>query len=257
MSAAFGGKGISLRYLRGGGQSVTQARNIGIKASSGKIHFSIDDDVVLYNDYAENVLKVYEAYPNASGVAGHMEELFLSGTSNGINKAFMFFSTERDRCRILPTGTSYPVPLTRVISCEWLSGTNCSYKREILQKFSWDERLRKYALCDDMDFSYRVHKYKPESLYMTPEARVIHRHSELARIASEQRIDMEISYHAYFYFKNLKQTYVNAIGFIYGIFLGRLVISLLTRNPKSVLYTLKAQLRLIRNVGKVKQGIFN
>lgn len=257
MKAAFTEKEIPLKYLRGGGESVVQARNIGIDSSTGEIHCSVDDDVVLDKDYIENILSVYRSHPEAAGVAGHMENLYLSGLSNAVNTVFGFFSTEPDRCRVFPTGTSYPVPLTRVINCEWLSGTNCSYRKAVLANFRWDENLKKYSLCDDMDISYRIHKWRPNSLCMTPYAKVIHTHSELARITSEERLQMEISYHAYFFFKNIRHTYANTLKFVYGIFLGRLLLSIFSKNPAMVVSTLKAQLHLVKNVGNVRRGVFN
>jgi glycosyltransferase involved in cell wall biosynthesis len=250
-------KAIQLIYTRGKGEGITQARNMGIDLSTGEIHCCMDDDVILRKDYIANILKVYESHPHALGVAGHMENLYLSGISNGINRGFSFFSTEQDRCRVFPTGTSYPVPLNCIIECEWLSGTNCSFKREVLKEFRWDENLRRYSLCDDMDISYRIQKKHPKSLLMNPEAKVIHTHSEVARIADEYRIQMEISYHAYFFFKNIKQTFANMARFVYGIFFGRLLISILSRNPRSIRFTLKAQVYLLRNLRKVRQGLFS
>jgi len=254
MQKDFESRGVPLKYMRGGGESVTQARNMGIDASSGEICCSIDDDVVLHRDYIEEILGVYRSHPEALGVAGHIENLQLSGLSNGLNRAFSFFFTAQDRCRVRPTGTCYPAPLTRVINCEWFSGTNLSFKRQILEKFRWDEKLKKYSLCDDMDISYRIQKQKPKTLFMTPNAKVVHTYSKLARIPSDQRIQMEISYHAYFYFKNMKQTVVNTLRFMYGIFLGRLVLCIVSRNPQSVIFTIKAQLCLIRNMERVKHG---
>jgi glycosyltransferase involved in cell wall biosynthesis len=252
----FDSKKIKLKYMRGGGESVTQARNIGVAFSTGEIHCSLDDDVVLHKDYIENILRVYEIYPNALGVAGHIENLYLPGFPNALGRVFSFFYTEQDKCRVLPTGISYPVPLTHIIECEWLNGTNCSYKREILKNFKWDEKLKRYSLCDDIDISYRIRKKLPKSLFMTPYAKIIHTHSQLARITSEYRIHMEICYHTYFFFKNIKPTYRNMLSFVYGIFFGRIVTSILSGNPHSVVFTIKAQLYMIRNMGKVKQGFF-
>lgn len=257
MQARFQDKGIQLRYIRGGGESVTQARNIGIDRSTGEILCSIDDDVIMAKDYTEKILKVFEGHPEALGAAGHVKNLFLRGSSNGINKVLEFFSTEKDKCRVFPTGFSYPVPLTRMINCEWLSGTNCSYRRKVLEKFRWDEKLKKYALCDDLDISYRIQKWQPKSLFMTPEAKIIHTQSQLARIESEKRVNMEISYHAYFFFKNMRQTQANLFRFYYGIFLGRIMISVLSGKPQSVVYTLKAQIHLIKNLGKIKRGLID
>jgi glucosyl-dolichyl phosphate glucuronosyltransferase len=258
MAKEFYEKKIEIKYVRGKGHGVTEARNIGIEYSSCEIHCSLDDDVILDKDYIKEILEVYAAYPNASGVAGHIKNIdkSLSARSNAVNRVFPSFFIEKDKCIVLPTGISYPYPLTRIINCEWLSGTNCSYKRKILGAFKWDENLKKYGLCDDMDISYRIQKAFPDSLYMTPYAKLIHKHSALARISNEYRTHMEISYHSYFFFKNMKQTTWNIMSFFYGIFVGRFIHSILTWNGKSIIFTIKAQSNLLRNFKEIKDGIF-
>jgi cellulose synthase/poly-beta-1,6-N-acetylglucosamine synthase-like glycosyltransferase len=252
----FGTKKITLKYVRGGGAGLAQARNIGVTFSTSEIHGSLDDDVILHKDYIKEILKVYENYPDALGVAGHIENLCFSALSTAIGRVFSCFFTEQDKCRVFPTGISYPQPLTHIIESEWLSGTNSSYRRKILKKFKWDENLKRYSLCEDMDISYRIQTNHPKSLLMTPYAKVIHTNSQLARITSEYRTHMDISYHTYFFFKNMKQTYRNMLSFVYGIFFGRLVISITSRNPHYVVFTIKAQLDMMRNFKKVKRGIF-
>ena len=160
MQKDFSRKNIELKYLRGKGQGVTQARNAGIANSTGEIHCSLDDDVILQKDYIKEILKVYEAYPDVSGVAGHVINIGLGfpARSNAICKLFPSFFLEKDKSRVFATGVSYPYPLTHTIECEWLSGNNCTYKRKILGQFKWDENLSRYSLCDDMDISYRIQK---------------------------------------------------------------------------------------------------
>jgi glycosyltransferase involved in cell wall biosynthesis len=252
----FSAKNIKLKYVRGGGEGVAQARNIGIDNSTSEIHFSIDDDVILDVNYVREVMRIYSNFPNALGVAGHIENPWFSALSNAINRVFLSFCVEQDKCRVFPTGPSYPYPLTQIIKCEWFSGTNYSYKRKILKNFKFDENFKRYSLCEDMDLSYRIQTNHPKSLLMTPYAKVIHTNSQLAKITSEYKISMDISHHTYFFFKNMKQTFRNMLSFVYGIFFGRLVISILLRNPHSVVFTIKAQLDMIKNLRNVKRGNF-
>jgi GT2 family glycosyltransferase len=256
IAKSFSQKNIEIKYVRGKGQGVTEARNIGISLSTCDIHLSLDDDVVLHKNYIREILKVYSAYPNALGVAGHVINISFPTRSNAINKLFPFYFYEQNRARVLPTGISYPFPLTHVINGEWLNGSNVSYKRKIFEQFQWDEKLKRYSLCDDMDISYRIQKIYPQSLFITPNAKVLHKHSMLARIGSEYLTHMEISYHAYVFFKNMKPTAKNTVFFAYGIFLGRLVTSVFTRNCKSVIFTLKAQYNFVKNFKDIKQGVF-
>lgn len=249
-------KNIEIKYVRGGGEGLAQARNIGATYSTSEIHCSLDDDVILDKNYIKEILKVYENYPNALGVAGHIVNLSFSAFSNAINKLFPFFYTEQDKCKVFPAGISYPYPLTRIIKCEWLSGTNSSYRRKILQNFKWDENLKRYSLCEDMDISYRIQKTYPNSLYMTPYAKTIHNNSPLARIPSKDRTYMEVSYHTYFFFKNMKQTVGNMVNFVYCMFFGRFILKVLSLNPNSVIFIISAYLNLMKNLKEIKTGNF-
>jgi glycosyltransferase involved in cell wall biosynthesis len=252
----FSSKNIILKYVRGRGEGVAQARNSGIVNSTGEIHFSIDDDVILDVNYIKEIMRVYSNYPNALGVAGHIENRWFSALSNSVNRVFLSFYAEKNKCRVFPTGPSYPHPLTHIIECEWFSGTNYSYTRRILKDFKFDEKFKRYSLCEDMDLSYRIQTKHPGSLLMTPYAKVIHTNSQLAKITSEYKINMDIAHHTYFFYKNMKQTFRNMVAFIYGILFGRLVISILLRNPNSVFFTIKAQLDVIKNLRNIKRGIF-
>lgn len=256
MMADFSKKNIKLTYTLGKGHGLAEARNIGVTYSTGEIHISLDDDVVLDQNYAKEILSVYAAYPNALGVGGYVvNRLSFTTRSNALNRLFQLFFYEKDKCRVFASGVSYPSPLTRVINSEWLSGTNSSYRRKILNQFKWDENLMRYSLCEDLDISYRIQQSHHNSLYITPKAKVFHKRSALARIGSEYRRHMEISYHTYVFFKNIKKPW-NLMNFVWGICLGRLIHSLLTKNAKYTIFTIKAECNMLRHLQEIKAGIF-
>ncbi len=256
MSSDFSAKNLALKYVRGGSEGLAQARNIGVANATGEFLFSIDDDVILDVNYVKEIMRVYSKYPNALGVAGHIENVHFSSFSNAIYRVFSPFSWyAKDECRVFPTGTSYPYPLTRIRCCEWFSGSNATYKMDILQKFKWDENLKKSSLCEDLDISYRIQLNYPNSLLMTPYAKIIHKTSPLARIGLENGIRMEFYHRTYMFFKNMKQTLRNMLIFVYGLLFGKLVLSLLSRNSVILIFTIKGQLSTMRNLRKIKRGV--
>ena len=252
----FSDTGIEIKYVRGGGEGVTQARNIGITHATSEIHCSLDDDVVLDKDYIKEILNVFDHHSNALGVSGHVANIRIAAASNAFNKLFSLFHTSQDECRVFPAGISYPYPLTQIINCEWLSGTDCSYKRNIHQEFMWDENLKQYSLCDDMDISYRIQKSHPASLFITPNAKCNHKWTPLGRINSARQIYMEVYHHAYFFFKNMRQTTRNMLSFVFTMFLGNTLSKLLTWNMSSVILVIRANLSLVRNLQEIKAGNF-
>jgi glycosyltransferase involved in cell wall biosynthesis len=254
-------QGILLKYLRGNEQnrSISAARNLGAKESTGEVTFFIDDDVILDNRYIEKILEVYNEYPDALGVQGDMARPAArrgSVLGNALNKVLFQVHYEKNSCRVHAAGMSFPIPLTRIIRSQWLTGTQSSYKKEVLKDFKWDNNLKGYSLCEDMDISYRIQKCHPDSLYSTPHARVLHKFSPVARIDTRELIYFGVAYPTYIFFKDMKQTPLNMMVFVWGIFFGKFVSVLLEKDHRSVLFLMGAHLSLLRNLECIKKGNF-
>jgi glycosyltransferase involved in cell wall biosynthesis len=65
-------KGIILKYVKNEIEnSLTVAKNIAVKYSTGDIMSFLDDDLVLDKTYYEEILKIYREKPNPLGVDGY------------------------------------------------------------------------------------------------------------------------------------------------------------------------------------------
>lgn len=253
-------KGTSLKYLHGNekNKGISVARNIGAINSSGEIICFIDDDIILHRDFIKEILRVYETYPNAMGVQGYVVNARpYSVLSNALNKVCADFPRtyfERNKCITFPF--VYPYPLTRMIECEWSRGTNSSYKKEILKNFKFDEKLKGYSLCEDMDISYRIQKRYPHSLYITPYARAFHKNSTVARISDKHFIYKMAAYPTYFFYKNIKQTLLNNIIFYWGFFVGSFVLKIIQGSPKEIIFSISACLKTLKHFKSIRNGDF-
>jgi len=254
-------KAIPLIYLQGktGNKSISAARNIGARASSGDIICFIDDDVILDTSFLKETLSVYEYYENAKGVQGYIINWRpRSILSNAISRVCFNFPREffeKDKCRAFPF--SYPYPPTKVIECEWLVGVNSSYKREIFKEFEFDESLKGYSMCEDIDLSYRICKKYAHSLYLSPFAKIIHKQSPAARSSARKFMIVLMSYPTYFFYKNVRQNLKNNIIFYWGFFVGRLIPKLLTKDPNEILLLIRADLMALRHWTEIKHGKFD
>lgn len=266
----FSNKEITLRYMRGGSKktkSISRARNLGAAQSTARVIIFIDDDIRLDREYIKEILKIYEENPNALGVGGYITNSrehissVRSFLANLICKIFFRFHREKDGCRVLRSGhVTYPYSINGVIKCEWLSGTNSSYKREVLKNFQWDENLKGFSLFDDVDISYRIHKRYPTSLYMTPHAKVVHKASPSARIDVRRLIYLEATYHTYFFFKNVRQTLLNRIIFLWSI-IGRFLTTYFfvcaKKRPGLIVSVIDIYRYILNHLDEVKNGIFS
>lgn len=264
-SNVFLSKGISLEYFRGDreNRSISAARNLGAAKSAGEIVLFLDDDVILDNNYVEELLKTYEEYPMVKGVQGFIvsEVMPLSDSRsvlvNSVNKIFLMGVTiGKNKCSYR-LGWIYPYSPDRIVQCNWLHGSNMSFKREVLRSFRFDENLRRRSIGEDLDLSYRIYKHYPNSLLMNSRARLIHK--SILR-GSKSLVYRDATYFVYLFFKNYEQTIQNRVLLLWTL-LGRLILGrglygFVSRDVKSFFWSIGAYTCILNHFSKVKNGDF-
>lgn len=183
MKDVFLRKEIILRYLRGNKDnvSISNARNIGIDASSGEIMFFMDDDVILEKNYIEETLKLYKSYPTAKGVQGYIVNIPYNPSDichfivNSVKKVFFLDYFEKNKCT-LRRSLCYPYSPQGIIECEWLHGSNMSFRKEVLEKFRFDDysTISGRSIGEDVRLTSKIYRYYPHSLFMNPQSKVFH-----------------------------------------------------------------------------------
>lgn len=255
---------ISLRYIKNNREnSLTVAKNIGIKCSTGNIISFLDDDSILDRRYYEEIIRVYREKPHALGVAGLVqkkEKIRIRSRFGGLfNKLFFIYSKEKSKCKIFPSlGVSYPLFAEGVVSCEWLSGV-ATYRRTIFEEFKFDENLKKYAWGEDQDISYRIFKKYPASLFMTPFAKYTNRVSHKGRMPSREQFYMEEIYPLYLFYKIIDQKVKNKVIYIWSR-IGRLLFNILIAilrskaKCKEIIYRIWAIIFCMKHIREIREG---
>jgi GT2 family glycosyltransferase len=212
---------ILLRYQASPKNSPSCARNLGVQLAQGDIVLFLDDDVVLEKDYLSEILKVYAACPTALGVQGYITNSYEG--PRFWRKVFFQPDCTPDVCRVLPSIRSiYPLTPKTILPCEHLSGSNASYRHSILMEFPQDENLLKYSFGEDLDQSYRIFQRHPDTLWLTPFARCIHKNSPAGRATSQERVYMIEIYGLYLFYKLFPKTLKN-VAIYWWSFLGRIL----------------------------------
>jgi len=172
-----------LRYLRNPRhQSAGVARNVGIENTGGDIIFFLDSDVILYKECVENILEVFNDNPEALGVQGWIINYRIYG--NNIYyyplfaKIFCLKRNVKNSCKYF----EYPIILTKIINCATLHGGCMAFKKNVLSEFRFDENLKKYSYMEDNLLSHSILQKYPNSLFITPYAKIIHKVSETGRM---------------------------------------------------------------------------
>jgi glycosyltransferase involved in cell wall biosynthesis len=262
--SVFSNSGIALRYLRGNeeNRSISAARNIGIAESTGEILFLIDDDVILYRNYIEEILEIYEKYPMAKGAQGYIVNgvfafrNFGNFILNAVRKIFLLNHFEKNKCTL--RGLTYPYSPDGIIQCEWLHGSNMSFKKEALGSLKFDENLRRRSIGEDVELTFKIHKRYPHSLFMNPQAKLLH--IPTYKKVDKHAIYTNIPYLVYLSAKNQEPTLKNIVlnsWFFLGLFIVDGGIPLLVSKDTQPFFCLmKSSLSTISHLDSVKKGDF-
>ncbi len=260
-------RGISLDYVKNEIEnSLTLAKNIGVKHSTGDIVSFLDDDLVLDKNYYHEIMKVYGEKPNALGIMGYnysvrIGEGVMGKLLDTYTRLFQISSfMEEEGCRLLPSFcvTSPRPDPNRIIPCEWLSGCS-TYKKTILEEIKSDVNLTKYSWGEDTDLSYRIFKKCPDSLFLTSRAKYWHQGSVAGRRSPKELTYMAEVYGLYLFHKNIDQKLRNKLIYLRSR-IGRLVLKMvfiLIRSESKLAEikdAIEAPFYCIRHFKEIKKG---
>jgi len=195
--------GVLLMRIPSRENSLTVGRNLGINHSSGEIIFFLDDDATLDHICLEEILKCYSEHHDALGVQGHIVNLYKT-ESRFVDKmsSFLSYAAKNVISKAFPLGQdAFPYSARETIRCGRLSGIS-SYRRSVFKELRFDEKMKAWAFLEDADFSYRLCKLHPGTLYLTPRAKVFHKMSESSRLPKKAKIFTMTVNRLYFFFKN-------------------------------------------------------
>ena len=217
-----------LRYVKGCGDGLPAARNLGVKVSSGDAILFLDDDTLLQKDVLNAFATFLSTHPTAVGVQGQIYNASTQSSSatrrkiaNAVRKIFLLFCYEQDKLAVRRSGTSifpYSYPLTSTINAQRLDGCCMCYRGELLKELSFDTNLKRWAFMEDLDFSYRTYKKNLGTLHAIPSAIITHKKSAKSRLPSRERTYMTTIYWFYVFFKDILENSIpNLIAFLWAL----------------------------------------
>lgn len=183
--------GLPLRHEAARTRSITSQRNQGIESASGQIVFLIDDDSLMDQTCAEEVLSVYaaDAGERVVGVSPRLDpappEAFAERLSGIAQKPRGrapelrpgLMARVKDFCRrrvvlmdreesFIPYDGGFhvgrvPAELSGldVEPTALFHGCRMTFRRSLFEKERFEEKLRSYAAAEDSDFSYRASRH--------------------------------------------------------------------------------------------------
>lgn len=188
-------------------RGLTKQRNYGISKVSNSIDIVcfLDDDIVLTENYFQQLLSTYKTHPNAGGVGGYIanevswrvlknnEKATYTeyeidgyarplGVRNVVRKFFGLLS-DKPPC-IMPEFSnglsigSLP-PNNKIYKVDHFMGGVSSFKKEVVSSIKFSTYFEGYGLYEDSDYCLRVSK--KYQLYVNTGATLFHYHDGAGR----------------------------------------------------------------------------
>lgn len=209
-------------------------RNVGVSCATGDIIYFFDDDVVLKNNYIEQMNKIFLENPQYGGGMGSIinmprhekKRYFLFRTAFLLQKNF---ASGRFTWSGMPTHVYGTNKFKKV---EVLGGCCMAYRRAVFFKYMFDEKLSGYAYMEDCDFSCRVSYDFP--LFYNPIAQLYHNTSPTNRLKIVTNRAMFIRNYSYLFFKNFYSRNKLKIVFYWWSILGLFLEALLRRQSDHI-----------------------
>ncbi len=234
---------LNIKYIHSK-PGLTLQRNMGKKDSSGDLLIFLDDDVTLDKDYIKEIMHVFESC-RVRPIGGVTGEIVNAGKDKTMVQEFygfvdeifaaLFFLVRSGDGRFQLSG--FPTILRggskdKIKKVEFLYGCNMAFKREVINRFEFDENLCGYGWGEDDDVAYRVSR-EYQNIY-TPFARIVLNNVSPSTGGSKYAVmKMAMENHHYLFKKNFPQDFKHGTAFwwsVVGLFMKEMIIMVIKQD---------------------------
>jgi glycosyltransferase involved in cell wall biosynthesis len=197
---------LNIKLLYSKDKSLAKARNIWIKHAQGELIFFTDDDVVFDQKYIEIAIIFFEK--NKEILWATWKDILNTKSPNYVWMFFGFLfclSKLNETWKILKSGHntyySYSDKERYIESLCWCS---MMFRREIINKKTFNSNFTKWSFGEDVYWSYKIFKkFWPKCFKYVPQLKYKHYHSKESRLKNSSLIKMKIIYRYIFWKDNV------------------------------------------------------
>lgn len=214
----------------------------------------LDDDIVLEEQALKSLITLWnECDPLTAGISFN---IMNSSPEPRSWLRYIFGLCGKAPGRVLRSGMpTSNCQATRNLRTQWLCGGATSWKFEILKKFTHREISSRWAIGEDVIFSYPIGKQHP--LYVCADARVRHEHQ--ADYVSNQKHRFhglsQTLWVFYFVESNKDLSRLFFLWMLLGSIVGRFIRTLITFNPEYFQFALGQIEGAARGLSAVLRGV--
>ena len=129
------------------------SRNLGVEHATAETVLFIDDDVILHPAFLERIARAFRD-PNVMGAGGVIVD--QRSMRWRLVRSLVGLDSWRDG-RVTASGWPSALP-TKSGPTQYLSGCNMAFRREVLIENPFDENFVGYALGEDLEYTFRLHR---------------------------------------------------------------------------------------------------
>lgn len=254
IEATLAAHSLPVTYVRVWPPGLTRQRNAGLLALDDGIDLVgyLDDDILVAPDAIENLLRFWQgAGPDVGGVLFH-----ITNTPHRPPSLLyrLFLVESRRRGTILRSGYATSVePTEAATPSAWLCGGATVWRREIVDRFAYDEWFAGAANYEDADFAYRAgREYR---LFVLRDARVEHHPPPFDPKKMRHYGEMHVTYRWYFVKKHFGRTFPAFYWATAGVIASHLVSALIRWNRASFYGAVGGLIGLVKVLVGCAQGI--
>jgi len=219
---------VAFKYFKKDKPGLAESRNLGAKEAKGEVILFLDDDVILENDYFENLLKVWKKRWGEEKFAGVSGVIINSRKKSFLEIIFdkIFLLHSKKSWSILPWGfQTCDSRLKNEEIADWVSGCMASFRKEIFDIHQFKSLQPGRTGAEDIEFCWQL---KNDGYYfiVTPYAKLIHNQSLAGRESSfltgfKEGVNRKIMFkmHAEKSAKNYFCFYISSFGWVLRQFL--------------------------------------
>ncbi len=238
---------INIKYFKAPRKGIASQRNDAVKTALGEIVFFIDDDSEVSPEGLDSVLKEFDD----SQVFGVGLSLKSMGVNNDSEKYSLFrkiycnifklYNRYASFRKIYPSGwNGMNSFFDHPGEAQWLSGCSMAYRKEIFNRFNFEERLEKfggYTVNDDVQFSSRLFM-NGMKMIIAENGYIIHHRVDGGRLDDKSKVAARIYNHFVMWktviFKHSKISIFNFTWSLLGEIIYQFSMSLCSKNTERI-----------------------
>jgi GT2 family glycosyltransferase len=220
---------LSLDYVRVIPAGLAKQRNAGMAKIQNDITVAgyLDDDLVLEPTATEKIISFWNETAPTTGGASF--SIINQPYSSSKSFSSFFLLDHKQSGKMMSSSFQAQIPFVKTtVETDWLYGGATLWRREVIQKFSYDEWYIGTGYLEDVDYSYRVRqKYR---LFVVSEARAYHYSRQIPLNKNYILGRHQIINRTYFFCKMKSFSRSAFVWALFGQFLHNVFSSIIRRN---------------------------